>query len=210
LARWRKGYANWIILFVSCFPHRRCWAHFVLVCERRATSRAQERQDSGSPIPSSNPVARRSDPVSPHRPECPCAGHMMRKDQTAAHALGLHILVLETGSDPDYDATFENLVQRRVGPLIVGTAAFFLHRGDRLALMAARQAITARGLMSYGTRLRMLSPGWHLHGPHSQRCQAGRFADLRLRKPFLAPQSDVKSVRFAECSHSNRPQSGSL
>jgi hypothetical protein len=148
---------------------------------------AQERQDSGSPIPSSNPVARRSDPVSPHRPECPCAGHMMRKGQTAAHALGLPILVLETGSDPDYDATFENLVQRRVGPLIVGTAAFFLHRGDRLALMAARQAITARGLMSYGTRITDAIARLASTRPASSKVPSRPICRLAASKAFSRP-----------------------
>jgi hypothetical protein len=66
--------------------------------------------------------------------------NMMRKGQTTAHSLGLHILVLETGSDPDYDATFENLVQRRVGPLIVGTAAFFSTGAiDSLSWQRAKQ-----------------------------------------------------------------------
>jgi putative ABC transport system substrate-binding protein len=85
----------------------------------------------------------------------------MQEARTAAHALGLQILVLRASAERDLDTAFATLVQQRAATLLVGADAFFLSRGDRLIALAARHAVptmyfvrelaAAGGLMSYGT-----------------------------------------------------------
>ena len=94
-------------------------------------------------------------------PNSPGSEAEIQDVQSAARVLGLQLVVLRTSRATDFDAAFENLVQQRVGGLLVAGGAFFVSRRDQLAALAARHAIpsiyahreyvTAGGLMSYGT-----------------------------------------------------------
>jgi putative tryptophan/tyrosine transport system substrate-binding protein len=84
-----------------------------------------------------------------------------RKDvQAAAQAIGQQLITLDASSEREIEAAFATLVQRGAGALLVGPGAFFNSNRERLAALAARQALPASfssreaavagGLMSYG------------------------------------------------------------
>src|SRR5205823_2027582 len=85
---------------------------------------------------------------------------MIKDVQAAAHTLGLKLQVLYASSEHDFDAAFTSLRELRAGALVIGTDAFFISRGEQLALLAARYAVptifqyrefaAAGGLVSYG------------------------------------------------------------
>jgi putative ABC transport system substrate-binding protein len=85
---------------------------------------------------------------------------MSRDLQAAARTLGRQIQVLYASNEREIDEAFANLVQLRVGALVIGTDAFFNSRSDQLATLALRHAVpaiyqyqdftAAGGLMSYG------------------------------------------------------------
>jgi|SRR5947208_498357 len=94
-------------------------------------------------------------------PNNPILEHELREARTAAEALGLQILVLSVGSERDLEAAFARLAQERAVPLLVGGDSLFNSLRDRVAALAARQALptmhymreftTACCLMSYGS-----------------------------------------------------------
>jgi putative tryptophan/tyrosine transport system substrate-binding protein len=81
--------------------------------------------------------------------------------QAAARALGRQFTVLSAGNESDIDTAFADIVQKRIGAILVGNDVFFNSRRDQLTALAARHAIpaiyslrefaAAGGLMSYGT-----------------------------------------------------------
>jgi putative ABC transport system substrate-binding protein len=84
-----------------------------------------------------------------------------KKDmQAAAEQTGRTVLVLTAGSDREFETAFANMVQLKIGALIVGVDGFFLDRREQIIALAARHAIPAiydrrqysdsGGLMSYG------------------------------------------------------------
>jgi putative ABC transport system substrate-binding protein len=83
--------------------------------------------------------------------------------QAAARGVGQQILVVEAGSDGEFDAAFAALAQRQAGALVVAADIFFTARRERIVALVARLAIpaiyelrefaVAGGLMSYGTSL---------------------------------------------------------
>jgi putative ABC transport system substrate-binding protein len=93
-------------------------------------------------------------------PNNPILEHELREARRAAEALGLQILVLSVGSERDLEAAFARLAQERAVPLLVGGDSLFNSLRDRVAALAARQALPtmhymreftmAGGLMSYG------------------------------------------------------------
>ena len=80
--------------------------------------------------------------------------------QAAAQTLGLELHVLNASTERDFDTVFANLIQLRVGGLVIGTDAFFSSRLEQLAALAVRYAVptvyqfrefaAAGGLISYG------------------------------------------------------------
>ena len=84
-----------------------------------------------------------------------------KEAQTAAHLLGLQLLVLYASSERDFETAFATLVQQRAGALVINPDALFTSHPNQLIALAARhavptiyyrrEAIEAGGLMSYGT-----------------------------------------------------------
>ena len=83
--------------------------------------------------------------------------------QEAGRALGLQIIILHTLSIGDIDAAFANIVQNRIGALVVAGDSFLASRREQIMTLAARHAVPAvyvnremagaGGLMSYGNSL---------------------------------------------------------
>jgi putative ABC transport system substrate-binding protein len=81
--------------------------------------------------------------------------------QTAAHALGVKLHVLQVSTERDFDAAFANLIQLRADGLVIGPQALFSTRSEQLAKLALHHAVptifqfhpftAAGGLMSYGS-----------------------------------------------------------
>ena len=84
----------------------------------------------------------------------------LRNLQPAARSLGLQLHVENVSSELDFDRAFATLRQLRVGGLVIGAAAFFTNRSEKLAALALHHAVptiyqtrefaAAGGLMSYG------------------------------------------------------------
>lgn len=80
--------------------------------------------------------------------------------QAAAQAIGLQLVILDVSSDRDIEAALATFTQRGVGALLVGGGGFLTSQRERIAALAARQAVPAMyveregalagGLMSYG------------------------------------------------------------
>jgi putative ABC transport system substrate-binding protein len=87
----------------------------------------------------------------------------VREAQAAAPAMGLQIQILNATTIGEIDAAFATLAREHVDALYVAPDAFFTSRGVQFATLtareripasyAAREAVTAGGLMSYGTDL---------------------------------------------------------
>jgi putative tryptophan/tyrosine transport system substrate-binding protein len=80
--------------------------------------------------------------------------------QSAAHVLGVRVLVLNGGTESDIAAAFATLVEQQIGALLIGADSFFNAARDQIVRLAARYAIptmfydrasvAAGGLLSYG------------------------------------------------------------
>jgi putative ABC transport system substrate-binding protein len=96
-------------------------------------------------------------------PNVPDSAREPADAQEAARALGLELLVLNAGTDPDIEAAFATLLQRGADVLVIGSDPLFGSRIDRLAALTQRHRIPAAyfrrefpdagGLMSYGTSI---------------------------------------------------------
>ena len=95
-------------------------------------------------------------------PDNPAEEPEAKDAEAAARALGVRLQVLNTTSEPDIDAAFTTLLERRTGALVVGSDSVFLRFSDKLVEWAARHVMPAiyfarefpevGGLMSYGSR----------------------------------------------------------
>ena len=89
------------------------------------------------------------------------AESVARLSQAAAQGLGLQLHIVRANSDREFDAIFEQLVQRRVGALVISPDNFFTARSEQLAKLTVHHAMPAAyefrefaaagGLMSYGS-----------------------------------------------------------
>jgi putative ABC transport system substrate-binding protein len=89
------------------------------------------------------------------------ADNQLRDFQAAAQTLGVDLHVLKASTDGELDAAFADVVQSRVGGLVISTDPFFTSRNAQLAALASRNSVAAvykgrefaaaGGLMSYGT-----------------------------------------------------------
>jgi putative tryptophan/tyrosine transport system substrate-binding protein len=81
--------------------------------------------------------------------------------QSAAHVLGVRVLVLNGGTESDIAAAFATLVEQKVSALLMSGDSFFATARQQILSLAARYAIptmfenrayvAAGGLLSYGT-----------------------------------------------------------
>jgi putative ABC transport system substrate-binding protein len=84
-----------------------------------------------------------------------------REVLSAARERGIEVLVLNVGSEADYDAVFANLKRLRVGGLVIGGGALFVRGVSQLAALTVRHGVpaihiyrefcVAGGLLSYGS-----------------------------------------------------------
>jgi ABC-type uncharacterized transport system substrate-binding protein len=121
-------------------------------------------------------------------PRSPDSEAQSKALEAAARAIGQQIVVVEAGSDGEFDAAFSALAQRRVGALIVAADQFFTVWRERLLAFTARYAMpaiyelreyaVAGGLMSYGTNL---PEGYYQNGVYVGRILKGaKAADLPI------------------------------
>ena len=81
--------------------------------------------------------------------------------ETATRALGMQITILQAGSEPEINAAFRALVERRAAALLVASDGFLFSRRSQLLALASYHALPAvyndrgyvesGGLMSYGS-----------------------------------------------------------
>src|SRR5512132_3743686 len=93
-------------------------------------------------------------------PNDPWAAAQTSDTQSAAHAGGQHLIVLNASTEHDIDTTFEMLVQQRAAALLVTASPLFVTRAEHLIGLSAHHALptiyfrrelaAAGGLMSYG------------------------------------------------------------
>jgi putative ABC transport system substrate-binding protein len=117
--------------------------------------------------------------------------------QTAAHTLGLQLLVVNVRTASDLETAFANFSQQRVGAVLITNSTFFARRVELLATLAARHALPAisprgeyalaGGLMGYGS-----SFGNYFH-------QVGVYTGRILKgdKPADLPVQQVTKIELA-------------
>jgi putative ABC transport system substrate-binding protein len=110
--------------------------------------------------------------------------------QRAAASLGLQFQVLRASSEGDIESAFASLHELRAGALMIDADPFFNSAAERLAALAARDAVpaiylyrefpAAGGLASYGTSL---ADAYRLAGAYTARILKGeRPADLPVQQ----------------------------
>jgi putative ABC transport system substrate-binding protein len=108
-------------------------------------------------VPAANPIGVLANP------NFADAHTQVRDVEDAARSLGLELLVLKASTELEIDAAFNQLVQRRIGAVLIGSDPFFTTRRGQLAALTLRHGIPAMfdlreyaaagGLMSYGASL---------------------------------------------------------
>ena len=93
----------------------------------------------------------------------PNAANDVQDMQEATQAIGRQIKVMHATTEREIDAAFQQVVNERIGALVVGSDGFFFSQRDRLVGLAARhklpaiyfgrEFVAAGGLMSYGSDL---------------------------------------------------------
>jgi putative ABC transport system substrate-binding protein len=96
-------------------------------------------------------------------PDNPTSKSTVIESESAAHRLGLQLLVLSAATESDFDVAFTTLTQRGAGALIVWNDPFFSGRSSQIVALAARYAVPAiyadrrnavmGGLASYGANI---------------------------------------------------------
>jgi len=94
-------------------------------------------------------------------PNNPITEGNLRELDAAAHALQVHLHVLEATTEGDFDRAFVRLAQLQAGALLIVPDPFLTSHGALLGTLGARHGVpaiyqysnfvTAGGLMSYGT-----------------------------------------------------------
>jgi putative tryptophan/tyrosine transport system substrate-binding protein len=124
-------------------------------------------------------------------PNFPAAARQLKDMQEAARSIGVQLQIFKARTDPEIDAAFETVAQRRIRGLVVAADTLFVTHRDRLVALAARHAVPAiyslrefaalGGLMSYGIDLQDL---YRNVGLYAGRILKGtRPADLPIMQP---------------------------
>ena len=84
----------------------------------------------------------------------------MRDVEAAARAINQNVLIVNVGTEGEFDSAFTTLVQKRAGGLLVSVDALLTNRREKIVALAATHAVPAiygrrefaeaGGLMSYG------------------------------------------------------------
>ena len=123
-------------------------------------------------------------------PTNPTSESQIADVRAAVTSLGVHLLILNAGSERDIDAAFASFLQQRVNAIIIGADSHFLSRRDQLVGLAARHALPAiyylrefvevGGLISYGTSI---TDAYRLTGGYAGRILKGeKPADLPVQQ----------------------------
>ncbi len=124
------------------------------------------------------------------------AENQSRTVQAAAQTLGLHLHILHSSTERDFDSVFARMVQLGAGALVIGSDLFFTSRSEQLAALTVRHAVpsiyqfrefaAAGGLMGYGGSI----TDWgHQAGIHTGRILAGA-------KPMDLPVQQATKVEL--------------
>jgi ABC-type uncharacterized transport system substrate-binding protein len=124
-------------------------------------------------------------------PNYPGADSEMAEVEAAGRLIGMQTQRLTATSEPDLDAAFATISQRRVDAVMVGADGFLITRRDQIAALAARYAVpsiypfpdyaAAGGLMSYGASL---TDAYRQAGVYAGRILKGaKPADLPVMQP---------------------------
>jgi len=124
-------------------------------------------------------------------PNFPAAARQLKDMQEAARSIGVQLQIFKARTDPEIDAAFETVAQRRIRGLVVAADTLFVTHRDRLVALAERHAVPAiyslrefaalGGLMSYGIDLQDL---YRNVGLYAGRILKGtRPADLPIMQP---------------------------
>jgi ABC-type uncharacterized transport system substrate-binding protein len=115
---------------------------------------------------------------------------------SAARTLGLELVVLNAGTERDFDEVFAKLIQLRAGGLVIEADPLFISRNDQLAALTVRHAVpaifqfrefvVAGGLMSYGGSL---ADAYRLAGVYTGRI-------LKGEKPSDLPVQQATKVEL--------------
>jgi putative ABC transport system substrate-binding protein len=97
------------------------------------------------------------------KPSNPNAEHQLSDLQSAAHRLGLELIVFGADDERELDSSFAMMAQRRIGGVMITADGFLIGQQDQIVALAARyglpamyplsQYVLAGGLMSYGANL---------------------------------------------------------
>jgi putative ABC transport system substrate-binding protein len=136
-------------------------------------------------VPTARAVAFLVNPADPA-----VAEQQVRDSQAAAHTLGLNLHVLNASTESDFDGVFVNVIQLRVGGLVIAGHRFFTAHSEQLAALALRHAVptvhtnrrfvAAGGLASYGGSI---TDSYRLAGVYTGRILKGeKPADLPVQQ----------------------------
>ena len=114
-----------------------------------------------------------------------------RETQMAARARGVSLLFANVSHQSEFETVFANLVQQKVGALLVSADGFLLSHRDQLVALAGRHALPAiygwpapGGLICYTTNF---NDAWRLAGVYTGRI-------LKGEKPANMPVEQVTKV----------------
>jgi len=71
------------------------------------------------------------------------SGSFLKDLQVGAAGLGLHVEIINAGTDADIDTAFAKLPQQPVPALLVSTDAFLFSRHEQIARLATRYRVPA-------------------------------------------------------------------
>ncbi len=114
-----------------------------------------------------------------------------RETQMAARARGMSLLFVNVSHQSEFETVFANLVQQKVGALLVSADGFLLSHRDQIVALAGRHALPAiygwpapGGLICYTTNF---NDAWRLAGVYTGRI-------LKGEKPANMPVEQVTKV----------------